>query len=80
MKAPVRSVSKSTVLRMAVPPKALHEDKKWFHAHLSRHQAETMLRQVQSDGAFFGEVISCIFFAYKKPTNRLHRRIPRSRQ
>ena len=50
MKNPVRSAAKQTVLKAAVPPKPLHEDKKWFHANITRHQAEAMLRAVRSDG------------------------------
>lgn len=49
---PIRAQDVSVVLDAAVPQPNSHERMEWYHANLSREEAEDYLGRIQEDGAF----------------------------
>lgn len=49
---PLRSREFLITLQEPVPQPNKHEGKEWYHPHITRHQAEEMLKRVPSEGAF----------------------------
>lgn len=61
---PLRSSKFSITLGKPAPPPNPHEDRVWFHAQMSRNQAEDILAKIPVDGAFLvrqGERVSGSF-------------------
>ncbi|XP_071536476.1 1-phosphatidylinositol 4,5-bisphosphate phosphodiesterase gamma-1 isoform X2 [Panulirus ornatus] len=49
---PIRAQDVSVILGAAVPQPNSHERMEWYHANLSREEAESYLGRIQEDGAF----------------------------